>query len=56
MTTPYSFVGLLFGAIGVVAGITADLGPGWYPIALAAEALPCAWLGGTLYLHRNAVR
>jgi len=52
----YGFVGLLFGAIGVVVGLTADLGPVWYPIALAAEALPCAWLGGTLYLRRHGVQ
>jgi hypothetical protein len=24
------------------------LGPAWYPIAIAATALPCAWIGGKM--------
>ncbi len=31
-------------------------GPHWYPLALALTALPCAWLGGSLYLSRQARR
>ena len=31
------------------AAITqADLGPNWYPIALAVTAYPCTWLGGRM--------
>jgi hypothetical protein len=37
---------------GAIAAIRMDLGPDWYPIALAVTALPCAWLGGVL--HRVA--
>ena len=25
-----------------------EFGPHWYPLALVATALPCAWLGGRL--------
>jgi hypothetical protein len=44
---------LVLGAIGLVLSIAGaiamwDAGPAWYPIALAASALPCAWLGGRL--------
>ena len=40
---------LVLGAIGLVLSIVGavalwDAGPAWYPIALAASALPCAWL------------
>jgi hypothetical protein len=44
---------LALGAIGLalsVAGAVAmwDAGPGWYPLAVAASALPCSYLGGRL--------
>lgn len=48
---------MLLGVIGVVfsmAGLAAtwnagpEYGPRWYPIALVASALPCAWIGGKL--------
>jgi hypothetical protein len=44
---------LVLGAIGLVLSIAGavamwDAGPSWYPIAVAASALPCAWLGGRL--------
>lgn len=44
---------MVLGAIGLalsIAGAAAmwTAGPHWYPIALAASALPCAWLGGRL--------
>jgi hypothetical protein len=47
---------LVLGSIGLVlsmAGAIAmwDAGPAWYPLGLAASALPCAWLGGHLH-HR----
>ncbi|HJU73111.1 MAG TPA: hypothetical protein VJ717_05150 [Gemmatimonadaceae bacterium] len=41
-------------AAGAFVTITKyDLGPDWYPVALALSALPCAWLGGALYRVRN---
>ena len=42
------FIGLAFGTLGAVATIPMHLGPAWYPIAIAATALPCAWIGGKM--------
>jgi len=39
-------IGLLFSIAGAIAMWEASRA--WYPIALAASALPCAWLGGRL--------
>lgn len=41
-------IGLAVCTVGAIATIPMDLGPAWYPIALAASALPTAWLGGRL--------
>ncbi len=47
-------IGFALSVVGAIAAIRMDLGPAWYPIALAFTALPCAWLGGVLYeAHRN---
>lgn len=42
-------VGLIMATVGVIATSGMNLGPRWYPIALALTALPCTWLGGVLY-------
>jgi drug/metabolite transporter (DMT)-like permease len=51
---------LLGGVIGLAlstAGAVAtwhrgpEFGPHWYPLALVATALPCAWVGGRLYVR-----
>jgi hypothetical protein len=43
-------LGLIAGSAGAIAAISlANLGPNWYPIALAATAFPCVWLGGLLH-------
>jgi hypothetical protein len=44
---------LAFGVVGVLLNIGGGfvqqgIGPTWYPVALAALSLPCAWLGGAL--------
>jgi hypothetical protein len=42
-----ALIGLAAGTAGAIVAITqADLGPNWYPIALAVTAYPCTWLGG----------
>ncbi|HWA72697.1 MAG TPA: hypothetical protein VG937_10190 [Polyangiaceae bacterium] len=41
-------IGLFFGTLGAVSTIPMNLGPAWYPIALALTAVPCTWLGGVL--------
>ena len=46
-------VGLVISTAAAIATIPMNLGPAWYPIALAATALPCAWLGGVLYGART---
>lgn len=47
-------LGTALSTAGVIATSGMDLGPRWYPIALAVSALPSAWLGGVLYrvLHQ----
>lgn len=45
-------VGFVISLVGVIATIPMNLGPAWYPIALAVTAIPCTWLGGILY-QRN---
>ena len=56
---------LWLGAIGVVLSTVAtaatwskgpEFGPHWYPIALVISSLPCAWLGGRIYLSRHPER
>ena len=50
----YRIVFTIFGTLGAVATIPMHLGPAWYPIALAATALPCAWIGGALVRGKQA--
>ena len=43
-----AIIGLVMGTAGAIATIPMNLGPAWYPIALAVTAVPCTWLGGFL--------
>ena len=43
------YVGTVLGLVGVLATWNAGMGPRWYPIALAALAIPQSWLGGKLF-------
>jgi hypothetical protein len=45
-------VGLILSSIGAVVATQHEMGPLWYPIALALTALPASWLGGALYLRQ----
>jgi hypothetical protein len=46
-------IGFVLSAVGAIVAITqADLGPAWYPIALALTSVPTAWLGGYLYVRK----
>src|SRR4051812_49433757 len=50
---------LVLGGIGLVLSIAGavamwDASRAWYPIALAASALPCGWLGGRLVERSRA--
>ncbi|MCW3847172.1 hypothetical protein OF829_07960 [Sphingomonas sp. LB-2] len=46
-------IGTLLGVLGVVATAGMELGPRWYPIALAISALPTCWLGGWLQQRKG---
>ncbi len=41
-------IGLLGGLGGVAAATSQGFGPAWYAWAIAIEAIPLVWLGGTL--------
>ncbi len=45
-------VGIVLGAVGLVATWNMDLGPHWYPISLPLLAVPQCWFGGWLYVRR----
>ena len=52
---------LALGAVGLVLSIAGtvalwDAGPHWYPIGIAASAIPCAWLGARLHSMRSPAR
>ena len=56
---------LVLGAVGLAANIagaiaTWNAGPAfgnhWYPLALIATAMPCAWAGGRLFEVQSRVR
>ena len=43
-------LGVVIASAGAIAAMgMADLGPNWYPIAVALTGLPCVWLGGVLH-------
>jgi hypothetical protein len=56
---------LVLGAIGLAVSIVGTVvtwnmgpafGPHWYPLALAALAMPQCWLGGTLHVMQLSER
>lgn len=52
-----AMLGLITGSAGAIVAISmADLGPNWYPIALALTGFPCVWLGGVLHGVRHRDR
>lgn len=42
------FIGLAMAVLGIIGTSGMQLGPRWYPIALAVTSVPCVWLGGIL--------
>jgi hypothetical protein len=47
-------IGLAFATLGAVVTIAQyDLGPDWYPIALALVSFPTVWLGAAWYERRR---
>ena len=49
-------VGLILSTVGAVTTWNKGFGPHWYPLALVATAMPCAWLGGKLRLLQLQAR
>lgn len=50
-------LGFLAGTAGAVAAIRiGNLGPNWYPIALAITGFPCVWLGGVIHGAKHPER
>jgi hypothetical protein len=49
-----ALIGTAAGIAGVIATAGMNLGPRWYPIALAVTAFPLTWAGGWLYLRHMA--
>jgi hypothetical protein len=47
------FIGLVLSLGGVAAAMQVNLGPLWYPIALALSSPVTAWIGGSLYLRKT---
>jgi hypothetical protein len=47
-------IGLAVGLLGVFFG-PRGAGPAWYPIAIAAQALPFSWLGGWISARGRAI-
>jgi hypothetical protein len=45
-------IGFILSTIGTIVAIQYDMSPAWYPIALVAVSVPCAWLGGKLAERR----
>ncbi len=41
-------IGTVLSGLGFFATMNMNLGPMWYPLALVATALPCAWVGGIM--------
>lgn len=49
-------VGFVACTVGAVVTWDSGLGPHWYPLALVALAMPCAWAGGRLRLIQLRAR
>jgi len=45
-------IGLVLNIVSVAATWNRGLGPHWYPVALAALAMPIAWVGGMLRVRQ----
>jgi hypothetical protein len=47
------FIGLVLSLGGIVAAMKGNVGPVWYPIALALSAPITAWIGGMLFVRNS---
>ena len=49
-----AIIGFLMGTLGVVGTWNMNLGPRWYPIAIAVTGAPLTWLGGRFYRQKRS--
>ena len=49
-------IGTVVAGFGAVVAVNHDLGPAWYPIALAVSSLPTGMLGAAWYERRRRAR
>jgi hypothetical protein len=49
-------IGFALSILGAVATWNRGLGPHWYAVAVAAMAMPCAWIGGKIRLMQLEAR
>jgi len=47
-------LGLVLSTAAAIALIPKNLGPAWYPIALAVSSVPTSWLGGVLFARKQS--
>lgn len=45
-------IGFALSSVGTIVAVQNDMSPAWYPVALVAVSIPCAWLGGKLAERR----
>ena len=51
-----ALIGFVMGTLGVVGTWNMNLGPRWYPIAIAVTGAPLTWLGGVLCCPRRSAQ
>lgn len=47
-----ALIGMALGTVGAAVTWNKNLGPHWYPLALIATGIPCAWIGARIRLAR----
>jgi hypothetical protein len=54
---PHAMIGGTIGFILAISGaiVMWDTPPHWYPVALIITTLPCAWLGGKIFIKRQTI-
>jgi hypothetical protein len=50
------FIGLVLSLGGVAAAMKGNMGPLWYPIALALSSPLTAWIGGMLFVRNSGAK
>ncbi|MBA2684734.1 MAG: hypothetical protein H0U66_09610 [Gemmatimonadaceae bacterium] len=48
-------IGFVLSLAGVIVSVKGNMGPVWYPIALALSTLLTAWLGASLFIRNSNV-